>query len=232
MTIPYSYISAKRVYAFRSKEEFLDYLEGRSAILVALNAEKLNKSDPELDRIINDNIGYPDGIGAVWALKRKGLSAIKIAGAEFWLNIIDRYRDKRSFYFLGSSQEVIDTTANKLRRQFPGIRITGYRSGYLNPGDEERLMAEFLQKKPDIIFVAMGSPRQELLMSRFYEKYPALYMGLGGSFDVYSGRKKRAPKIFIKLGLEWLYRLLKEPTRISRQFNLIKFFFKIIFGKL
>ena len=77
----------------------------------------------------------------------------------------------------------------------------------------------------------MGSPKQEFLMQKFLNEYPALYMGLGGSFDVYSGLKKRAPRFFIKFGLEWFYRLLKEPSRIFRQLDLIKFFFKIIFSK-
>ena len=89
----------------------------------------------------------------------------------------------------------------------------------------------FIKKKPDVIFIAMGSPKQEFLMRDFLKKYNALYMGLGGSFDVYSGVKKRAPKIFINLGLEWLYRLLKEPTRFSRQTSLVKFFLKILFDK-
>lgn len=226
------YINGKRIYAFRSKDEFLNFLTGKNGILIALNAEKLTKSDQELNRIVNQNIGYPDGIGAVWALKRKGLNAVKIAGAEFWLDIIERYQAQHTFYFLGSSQQVIDKTITKLKDQYPGIHITGYRSGYLNPGDEERLLSEFAHKKPDIIFVAMGSPKQEFLMAKFLAHHPALYMGLGGSFDVYSGKKKRAPRIFIYLGLEWFYRLLKEPTRISRQLNLVKFLFRIIFDKI
>jgi len=93
------------------------------------------------------------------------------------------------------------------------------------------VLEDIKQKKPDVVFIAMGSPRQEFLMQRYLQEYKALYMGLGGSFDVYSGMKNRAPKIFVDLGLEWFYRLLKEPTRISRQLKLVKFFFKIIFDR-
>ena len=222
----------KRIFAFESKKDFLSYLSGKTGILVALNAEKLNKADPELDRLINANIGYPDGIGAVWALRRKGLKATKIAGAEFWLDIIRHYSASRSFYLIGSAPEVIETTIKKLRSEFPEIQIKGYRDGYLKEGDKELLIKDLIALKPDVVYVAMGSPKQEFLMGEFLEQHKALYMGLGGSFDVYSGLKKRAPKIFIILGLEWFYRLLKEPTRFSRQTNLLKFLFRIIFDKL
>jgi len=222
----------KRIFAFKSKEELLGYLTGKTGILVALNAEKLNKSNHELEKIINSNIGYPDGIGAVWALRRKGLRSTKIAGAEFWLDIIRHYGNTRSFYLIGATNEVIDQTIKKLKTEFPSIRIAGYRNGFLKEEDKHLLIQDFKATQPDVIFVAMGSPKQEFLMADFLAQYPALYMGLGGSYDVYSGLKKRAPKIFINLGLEWFYRLLKEPTRFSRQTNLFKFLFRIIFDKL
>ena len=225
-------INNKRVFAFKSKEQFLDFVNLKKGILIALNAEKLNKDNNELDKIINDNIGYPDGIGAVLALKRKGIESIKIPGAEFWLDIISSYHKTKSFYLLGASQPVIDATVDKLKREFRNIEIKGFRNGFLKDGDETIILKELKEKKPDFVFVAMGSPKQEFLMNELIKEYPTLYMGLGGSFDVYSGTKKRAPKLFIKLGMEWFYRLMKEPTRISRQLNLVKFFFKIIFGKL
>lgn len=225
-------INDKRIFAFKSKEQLLDYVDLKKAILIALNAEKFTKKDQELDKIINENIGYADGIGAVWALRRKGHDAVKIPGAEFWLDIIEKFNKSKSFYLLGATQEIIEKTVDKLSIDFPNIDIKGFRNGFLEQGDEIAILEELKEKKPDFVFVAMGSPKQEFLMSKFLRQYPALYMGLGGSFDVYSGFKKRAPKIFIRFGLEWFYRLLKEPTRISRQINLIKFFFKIIFGKI
>jgi len=86
--------------------------------------------------------------------------------------------------------------------------------------------------KPDVIFVAQGSPRQEFLMDELIKIHPALYMGLGGSFDIYGGDKKRAPKLFLDFHLEWLYRLLKEPTRVGRQIIYIKFMILLKVGKL
>ncbi|WP_235914987.1 WecB/TagA/CpsF family glycosyltransferase [Flagellimonas ochracea] len=208
----------------------MDKLDG--GMLIALNAEKLNKNESKLDDLINSNIGYPDGIGAVLALRRKGLKAVKIPGAEFWLDIITRYVESKSFYFIGSTTPVIEQTITKLKLEFPNIKINGYRNGFFEEGDETKLIGNLIASRPDIVFVAMGSPRQELLMSELMEEHPALYMGLGGSFDVYVGLKKRAPKLYQKLGLEWFYRLVKEPTRISRQTSLLKFLIKIIFGKI
>ena len=232
MTIQTNHINGKRIYAFQSKADFLAYIGDKHKILIALNAEKLNTSNARLDALINDNIGYPDGIGAVWALKRKGLNSTKIAGAEFWLNIISKFQQSKSFYLIGASQEVIEKTVTKLNSDFPDINLKGYRNGFLKDNDKQEIIKDLKEKKPDIVFVAMGSPKQEFLMEEFMKSHPALYMGLGGSFDVYSGLKKRAPKIYQNLGLEWFYRLLKEPTRVSRQVSLVKFFFRIIFDRL
>ena len=219
-------------YAFANKASFLDYIKDKKKILVAINAEKILKDDRRLYQIINQNIGYPDGIGAVMALKQKGLDAVKIPGSEFWLDIIHEFHDKKRFYLLGSTQEVIKNTVKKLKKEFPNINIVGYRDGFLKDDDKQRLKESLIALKPDIVFVAQGSPRQEFLMAELLEIHPALYMGLGGSFDIYGGDKKRAPKLFLDLHLEWLYRLLKEPTRIHRQLILVKFILWLKMKKL
>ena len=220
------------MFAFTSKKQFLKYIKKEKKILVALNAEKLNKKTEELDSIINENIGYPDGIGAVWALKRKGIDSVKIPGAEFWLDIIREYQNEKSIYLIGATRQVIKKTVTKLKTSFPLLQIAGFRDGFLKEGEKDVLISELKLLKPDIVFVAMGSPRQEILMNELMAQHAALYMGLGGSFDVYTGLKKRAPIYFQKLGLEWFYRLLKEPTRIGRQLDLAKFLFKIIFVRM
>ena len=211
------------VYAFPNKKVFLDYIEKEHKILVAINAEKILNYNTELHRIINENVAYADGYGAVMALKKKGLEAVKIPGAEFWLDIVKEFHKAKSFYLLGASQEVIEKTVIKLKSQYPTINIVGYRNGFLNDNDKEDIIIELREKKPDIVFVAQGSPRQEYLMDELMKVHPALYMGLGGSFDVYCGLKRRAPQFFLDSNLEWFYRLLKEPTRFSRQLVLIKF---------
>ena len=220
----YKIINNYKINAFQSKDEFLNRIINEKKILVAMNAEKIVKKDKVLIDIVNNNIGYPDGFGAVIALRKKGAKAIKIPGSEFWLDIIKRFNRSKSFYLIGSTDMVINNTVIKLRSEYPNINILGYQNGFFKDGDKERLIKDLKEKKPDVIFVAQGTPRQELLMNELSKEHSALYMGLGGSFDIYGGDKKRAPIIFLKLELEWFYRLLKEPTRIGRQVALMKFF--------
>jgi UDP-N-acetyl-D-mannosaminouronate:lipid I N-acetyl-D-mannosaminouronosyltransferase len=212
-----------KINSFNSKNEFLEYINNQKKILVAINAEKILKEDDNLKKIINENIGYPDGVGAVMALKQKGLRATKIPGSEFWLDIIKRYQNEKSFYLIGTTTEVIENTVKKLKVEYPNISILGYQNGFINDTQKIELKEKLQELKPDVVFVAQGTPRQEFLMDELIKIHPALYMGLGGSFDIYGGDKKRAPKIFLNLNCEWLYRLIKEPTRIGRQLNLVKF---------
>ncbi len=225
-------INNNKINAFKSKDEFLDQIKDEKKILIAMNAEKILKKDERLRDIINSNIGYPDGIGAIMALKQKGINAVKIPGSEFWLNIINRYQNEKSFYLIGSTQEVIDSTVKKLKKEYPDINILGYRDGFINEEAKEELKSRLQKIKPDVVYVAQGTPRQEFLMDELIKLHPALYMGLGGSFDIYGGNKKRAPKLFLDLNLEWLYRLLKEPSRFGRQFMLLYFLFLLLFKRL
>lgn len=219
-------------YAFPERKTFLDYIENKSSILIAVNAEKVVRNAPRLHKIINDNIGFSDGTGAVMALKQKGLQSIKIPGCEFWLDIVRRYHKQKTFFLIGSSQDVIEQTVLKLQREYPDINIIGYQNGYLDACEIANVKKKLIASKPDIVFVAQGSPRQEYLMEDLFKSYSALYMGLGGSFDIYCGLKKRAPKFFINMHAEWLYRLLKEPTRFRRQLVLLRFIVLLKMGKL
>ena len=229
----YSIIGGIRIYAFNSKIELVEYVLNKKAILIAINAEKILLGRDSLKSIINDNIGYPDGIGAVWALKRQGYrNAIKIPGVELWLEIIAHSFKKKSFYLVGAKQTVIERTIERLEKDYPGINILNYRNGFIDSIQEKNdLLEDIGKKKPDIVFVATGSPNQELLMNEMKKRYPALYMGLGGSFDVYVNDIKRAPDIFIKLNLEWFYRLVKEPKRIKRQMYYFKFIWMLLINK-
>jgi UDP-N-acetyl-D-mannosaminouronate:lipid I N-acetyl-D-mannosaminouronosyltransferase len=225
-------VNGLKINSFTSKDEFLDYINDKKNILVAINAEKILKEDKKLKNIINENIGYPDGVGAVMALKQKRLNATKIPGSEFWLDIINRYQNEKSFYLIGTTTEVIENTVKKLKQEYPNINILGYQNGFINEEQKKELKEKLINIKPDIVFVAQGTPRQEFLMDELIKVHPALYMGLGGSFDIYGGDKKRAPKIFLDLHCEWLYRLLKEPTRFGRQLSLVKFLILLKLGKL
>jgi len=226
-------INNLQVYSPVSREELIEYAIQNKKILIAINAEKILNSTCEVRDLINQNIGYPDGIGAVLSLKRKGLNkTVKIAGCELWLEIIKLKEKDKKFYLVGGKQEVIENTVNKLKLDFPCIDIVNFRNGYINSEEEIiTLEKDILSKKPDVIFVAMGSPKQELLMQRLKNVYPAVYQGLGGSFDVYTGSVKRAPEWWVKNNLEWAYRLIKQPSRIKRQLPLFKFIFYTLFNK-
>lgn len=220
-------------FPFKSADELMEFVDQQKGILVAVNAEKILHSTPETENIINNNIGYCDGVGAVKAMHQKGYKEVtKIAGCELWLKIIAKYYTTKSFYLVGGKQEVIDETISKLKEEFTGINIVGYRNGYIKT-DEERnqLIHDISQLKPDVVFVAMGSPKQELLMGDMLKVNPAIYQGLGGSFDVYTGHVERAPKWWVNHNLEFAYRLIKEPSRIKRQIHLVKFFWWLIIGK-
>ena len=113
------------------------------------------------------------------------------------------------------------------RREYPGIELVGYTDGYVE--NKESVFRKITEMEPDIVLVALGTPAQELLIHRYYRAdRPGLYMGVGGSFDVLSGLKKRAPSFFIKFNLEWLYRITKEPKRLKRFWNSnVKFLFEV-----
>ncbi len=229
------YLNGVKVYAFASDEELLDYIELKKGVLVAINAEKILHATEQTRGIINRNIGYCDGIGAVMAMKKKGYKdVVKIPGCELWLKIIATlYRNNKSFYLIGGKQEVIEATVNKLKEEFVGIRIVAYRDGYIRTEEERmNLIEDIAVKKPDVVFVAMGSPKQELLMEEMLERHPAIYQGLGGSFDVYTGNVKRAPRWWVDHGLEWAYRLVKQPSRIRRQVFLVKFLLLVKLGRI
>lgn len=223
-----------KTYSPSSREQLMEFAFMNKSILVAVNAEKILHADDNFRYLINRNLGYPDGIGAVMALKQKGVKdVVKIPGCELWLDIIKKYYKSKTFYLVGGKQEVIEETVAKLRLNFPGIEILAYRNGYVKEDQEKfDLIEDISSKKPDVVFVAMGSPKQELLMEDIRLNHPAVYQGLGGSFDVYTGYVKRAPKWWVKNHMEWAYRLMKQPSRIKRQIHLVRFLYLLKRNKL
>ncbi len=222
------------VYPFTSRDALIDFVDSNKGILVAINAEKVLHATDATRDIINRNIGYCDGSGVMLALKQKGIpEAVKIPGCELWLDIVDRFHGQKSFYLVGAKQEVIDQTVAKLRESYPDINIVGYRNGYItDDAQRQALIDDICLKAPDVVFVAMGSPKQELLMEEIQRRHNAIFQGLGGSFDVYTGHVQRAPKWWVDHNLEFAYRLIKEPKRIKRQIHLLKFLWWLIIKKL
>lgn len=226
-------LNGMKVFPFCSPKELLVYVDQHKGILVAVNAEKVTKATDDTRAIVNNNIGYADGAGVVVAMHKLGHSdAVRIAGCDLWLDIIRESYKEKSFYLVGGKQEVIDGVIAKLRKEFDGIEIVGYRNGYIKTEEErDALIQDIAYKKPDVVYVAMGSPKQEFLMADMMKVHPAIYQGLGGSFDVYTGRVKRAPLWWQKHNLEFLYRFLKQPQRYRREYYRLKFLYWMMIGK-
>lgn len=213
------------VYPFSSFDKLIDFAEERKGILVAVNAHKLLDANDTTLPIINNNIAYCDGAGAVAAAKIKGAeNPARLPGCELWLKIIDRFHDSKSFYVIGAKPAVHEETIRLLKEKYPDINIVGHRDGYLKTDSERRALIEDVEaKKPDVVFVAMGSPAQEILMSEMLERHRAIYQGLGGSFDVFTGNVPRAPKWMADHKLEFAYRLWKQPRRIKHDIDYLRF---------
>jgi UDP-N-acetyl-D-mannosaminouronate:lipid I N-acetyl-D-mannosaminouronosyltransferase len=124
---------------------------------------------------------------------------------------------------IGGKPDVLAQTEAKLRQQW-NVNIVGSQDGYFKPEERQVLFERIQASSAKIVTVAMGSPKQEILMRDCRQVHPdALYMGVGGTYDVFTGHVKRAPKIWQKLGLEWLYRLLSQPSRLTRQLRLLRY---------
>jgi UDP-N-acetyl-D-mannosaminouronate:lipid I N-acetyl-D-mannosaminouronosyltransferase len=226
-------INGIKTYCFSSREEVIDLAFTEKKSLIAVSADKILNATEQIRNIINRNIGYPDGVGAVMALKRNGFNnATKIPGCELWLDIVRNYYRHKSFYLVGGSVEVITKTILKLKNEFPGINILGYRNGYIKTNTERlQLIDDIILKKPDIVFLAMGSPKQEILMEEMQQNHTAVYQGLGGSFDVYVGIVKRASGWWIKHNLEGAYRLIKQPYKLKRFIDALPFWWYLFMGR-
>lgn len=231
-----------QLIGWRNIEHAVDYLyaEGdiRQGTLVAINAEKMLavEDDPEVRQLIDAaELKYADGISVIRALRKKYPHAqvSRVAGADLWEALMARAGAQGTPVFLvGGKPQVLAQTILKLRERWQ-VNIVGSQDGYFTPDEREALFARIRESGAKIITVAMGSPRQEILMRDCRAHYPsALYMGVGGTYDVFTGHIRRAPKCWQNLGLEWLYRLLLQPTRIKRQIRLLRYLHWYYTGQL
>lgn len=222
-------IAGIEVTAFTSMEQAVGAIikEGviQPGLAVAINAEKVLSainSHSVREVIELATLRYADGFPIVWTLRKKGLESIRIPGCDLWLELMKcSSKNKVPVYILGSTADVNAGVVSKLIKEL-NVNVVGATDGYFT--DESKLISDIKNTQPQIISVALGSPKQELLMSRCMEVYPdAFYMGVGGSYDVYTGNVKRAPVWMQNINLEWLYRLIKQPSRIIRQISLFKY---------
>lgn len=198
---------------------------------IIMNAQENSK----LRQIINTaDLVIPDGIGLIYASKiqKKGLTE-RVTGVDLMHKILSYCNEtEKSIYILGGKPGVAKKACENIKNKLPGINIKGFRDGYFKEAEENDIIKNINELNPDILFVALGAPKQEIWMGQYREKLNSkMVMGVGGSVDVWAGTVKRAPEIYQKLGLEWFYRLLKEPWRYKRMMVLPKFMIKVIFSK-
>ena len=192
------------------------------------------RADAAANAAVNGaDLVLPDGIGIVYGAKilHQPLRG-RVPGIEFGTGMIERCAKLgKSVYLLGAKPGVAEQAAENLKNRFPGLVIAGTHDGYFK--EDAPIAAEIKASGADMALVCLGAPKQELWMQRNAPRLRVgLMAGLGGSLDVFAGNVKRAPKLFQKLGLEWFYRLIKEPKRIGRMMKLPKFLFAAIGCKL
>lgn len=203
-------------------------LSGEKLFIVTANPEIMMHAEkrPEIRELLlsEKTAVTPDGISVVKAMRICGLPAAeRITGVDLAEKLLALAgREKRSVYLLGAKEEVVSALAEKLLGQYPGMEVS-YHNGY--DGDKDEIFEEIARLAPDLVLVALGVPVQELLIARHLEEFQkGVLIGVGGSFDVLSGKKQRAPAFFVKTNTEWLYRILREPSRLGRFWqNNVKF---------
>lgn len=207
-------------------QEFAQDLKRRLAnaektFVVTANPETfmIGLQNPEFDKVLRNphTLIIPDGIGVVKGAHMLGYPMKeRVAGVDMAQELLKGADElKKSVYLFGAKQEVIDKLVERLNTEYQGIVLAGVSNGYVK--DRDRVFEDIIEKQPDIVLVALGIPAQELLIDKYYDKFQkGIFVGVGGSFDVLSGMKKRAPEFFVRFNLEWLYRIGCEPKRVQR----------------
>lgn len=208
-------------------EEALDYIYSNRGIVITINPEMIQaaKNDEEFNNIIkNSQLVIPDGIGVQIGLKILGYNVKRIAGIEFARKLIDKFSEhSEPIAFVGAKPEIIEKAVENIKKETPSVNIVYAQDGYFT--DEEKVLEELKNSGAKLVLAALGSPKQEIFIKKAQTNMPdAVMIGIGGSFDVWSGEVKRAPEIYQKLGLEWLYRTIKEPKRFKRIFPTLPLF--------
>lgn len=220
-----------------SKEEYFKFIDNnleneKKTFIVTVNPETIMYAlkNNDMSRILlnKKNSLVADGVAVVKKARLKKISVKqRITGIDITTHLLESLnKTKKSLYLFGSDNKVLIDLVSKIKKEYKNIEIKGYTNGYVENKDE--VFKNIKKLSPDVCLVALGIPKQELLIDKHIKDFKkGIFIGVGGSFDVLSGHKKRAPKIFIKLNLEWLYRIIKEPKRIKRFIkNNIVFMFK------
>jgi len=206
--------------------------------VIANNPEKVIKALQDADllrQLENAGLLIPDGIGIVWAARILGLGRMeRVPGSELMPAICELAEVKGyRVYLFGANSEVNQKTREVLLQRYPHLQIVGNRDGYVADSDMLSVVQEINSSKAHILFIALGSPKQEIWMKKYLPQLNIqVCQGVGGTFDVIAGHVRRAPRVFRKMHLEWFYRLMTNPRRLLRQTALPKFIFQVLSAKM
>ncbi len=188
--------------------------------------------DSEFKDVLNSaDMLLADGIGVVYASKIvKNPISQRAAGYDTACKVLEKLSEyEAGVYLFGAAEGVAQKAGEEICKRYPGIRICGVSNGYFDEKREREIIDDINSKKPDILFVCLGAPKQEKWIYAHKDEMDfGVAMGIGGSLDVFAGTVKRAPEFYQKHGIEWLYRLLKQPKRIVRMLDLPRFGFKVL----
>lgn len=223
----------------KSKKDLIEYVlneeNNKKLHIISGNPEVLNSGLENKELFNNftskEAVIIPDGVGVVISAKiRKDPVREKIAGIEVFDEILNHCNETgKGIYLLGAKEETLKKCIERLNIKYPNLKILGQHNGFFDINNCEELISDINSVDLFALFVAMGAPRQEKFIVKYMDRINSkIFMGVGGSFDVISGTVNRAPKFMISLGLEWLYRVSKEPYRIKRLGVIPKFILKAI----
>ena len=202
--------------------------------VVTANAEiiMMAQEDSEYKELLSEtaDLVLPDGAGTVWAGNYLGYRIPeRVAGYDLYLRLLEEAAKKNiAVYFFGGKPGIAEAAAAEGKRRWPGLTVAGCRNGYFSAEEEAVIIENINRSGAAMLFAALGAPKQEKWLAKFREQLkPELLMGIGGSFDVLAGKVQRAPKWMQDARLEWLFRLLKQPSRFGRMLALPKFVFAV-----
>jgi N-acetylglucosaminyldiphosphoundecaprenol N-acetyl-beta-D-mannosaminyltransferase len=230
--VPFSNLTLEQTLAHLA--ELMEEHRSLPYHLITANPEIVMKhqDDPELQKIIREaDLITPDGVGIVLASKWQGEPiAERVTGYDLLIGLLEEgNRRGWSFYFLGADEITNKLAAAKIKQQYEQVRIAGRHHGFFTSEEEAAIVAEIEAAGPDILVVALGAPGAEKWISRNKPRLRSkLAFGVGGSLDIIAGKVKRAPVFWQRLNLEWLHRLLSQPSRWRRQLILPVFAYKVL----
>ncbi len=229
-------VNIDKVSVESASDRIMEYIENgdKRRCVFTPNSEIIMAAyrDSEFCKILNSaDILTADGIGVVYASRiLKNPIESRAAGYDTACSVLSKGAKKSiGVYLFGAKPGVADKAAEVICERYKGIRVVGTADGYFNDNKEKEIIADINLVKPDLLFVCLGAPKQEKWIHKHKDELDfGVCMGIGGSLDVFAGTAKRAPDFYCKHGLEWFYRLVKEPKRAIRMLDLPKFALTVI----